>query len=118
MKLLYGHSRVHKGQHKVADTVSDLWRDVIAKLLQRGQEALEFAQLACPAGGRQLLVGQRRGRGRGRAVAIALRWRWHCVEGWRRMMVSIGQRCGGEGGGAGATGVDRRQGGHAATGGG
>lgn len=51
----------HEGQDQTPDVVPDLGGDVVAELLQRGQEALQLAQLARPAGGRQLLVGQRRG---------------------------------------------------------
>lgn len=48
----------HEGQNKASDIVPNLRGDVIAKLLQRGQEAFQLAQLASPAGGRQLLVCQ------------------------------------------------------------
>lgn len=80
----------HEGQNKASDIVPNLRGDVVAKLLQRGQEAFQLAQLASPAGGRQLLVCQRRGRGRGRSVAVPLRWRWHCIQGWWGMMIPIG----------------------------
>lgn len=49
----------HQGQDKAADAVSDFRGDVVAKLLQRGQKALQLAELASPTGGRQLLVSQR-----------------------------------------------------------
>lgn len=47
----------HQCQDQAADAVPDLGGDVVAKLLQRCQEALELAELASAAGGRQLLVG-------------------------------------------------------------
>lgn len=49
----------HEGQDEAPDVVSDLGGNVVAKLLQRGQKALQLAQLASPTGGRQLLVCQR-----------------------------------------------------------
>lgn len=58
MKLLNGQCRVHKPQHKRADAFPDLWGDVAAELLQGGEEALEFAELPCPAGWGQVLCGQ------------------------------------------------------------
>lgn len=53
-----GRSTYHEGQHKAADVVSDLGGNVVAKLLQCSQKALQLAQLASPTGGRQLLVRQ------------------------------------------------------------
>lgn len=83
----------HQGQDEAADAVPDLGGDVVAKLLQRGQETLQLAELASPAGGRQLLVGQRRGRGGGRPVAVPLRRGRHCVQGGRGVMIPVGH-CG------------------------
>lgn len=85
-----GGETYHQGQDKAADTVSDLRGDVITKLLQRGQEALQLAELASPTGGWQLLVSQRRGRGGGRPVAVPL-WRGrHSVQGGRGVMIPVG----------------------------
>lgn len=83
----------HQGQDKAADAVPDLRGDVVAKLLQCGQESLQLAELSSPTGGRQLLVSQRRGRGGGRPVAVPLRRGRHCVQGGRGVMIPIGH-CG------------------------
>lgn len=80
----------HQPQHKAADSLSNLRRYVVAKLLQRGQETFQLAQLASPTGGWQLLVRQRRGRGRGRSVAVTLWRRWHCIQGRWGMMIPVG----------------------------
>lgn len=79
----------HQPQHQRADALADLGRDVVAELLQRRQEALEFAELPCAAGRRQLLVGQRGG-GRGaRPVAVAVGRGGGAVEGRRRVTAAI-----------------------------
>lgn len=80
----------HQGQDKAADAVTDLRGDVVAKLLQRGQEAFQLAELASPTGGWQLLISQRRGRGGGRPVAVPLRRGRHCVQGGRGVMIPVG----------------------------
>lgn len=58
IKCLTITSTYHEGQNKASDIVSDLGGNVVAKLLQCGQEAFQLAQLASPTGGRQLLVRQ------------------------------------------------------------
>lgn len=63
----------HQSQDEAAHSLSNLRRYVVAKLLQRGQEALQLAELPGAAGRRELLVGQRGCRGHGRPVAEAVR---------------------------------------------
>lgn len=91
MSVNYEERRTyHQSQDKASNIVSNLRGDVVAKLLQRGEEAFQLAQLASPTGGRQLLVCQRGGGGRGRPVAVPLRWRWYCIQGWWGMMIPVG----------------------------
>lgn len=52
-----GTATYHQPQHQGADALPDLRGDVVAKLLQGGQEALELAELAGAAGRGQLMVG-------------------------------------------------------------
>lgn len=70
----------HQAQHQTADPLSDLGRDVVAELLQRGEEALELAELAGAAGRRQLLIGQGGSGRHGGAVAEAVGCRGRPVE--------------------------------------
>lgn len=85
-----GFDTHHQSQHQRAHALADLGRDVVAELLQRRQEALEFAQLPSAAGRRQLLVGQR-GRGGGaRPVAVAVRRRRSAVECRRGVTAAVG----------------------------
>lgn len=85
-----GSDTHHQSQHQRADALADLGRDVVAELLQRRQEALEFAELPGAAGRRQLLVGQR-GRGGGAGpVAVAVRGGGGAVEGRRRVTAAVG----------------------------
>lgn len=59
MSVYYQEGRTyHQSQNKASDIVSNLRGDVVAKLLQRGEETFQLAQLASPTGGRQLLVCQ------------------------------------------------------------
>jgi len=48
----------HQGQDQGPHLLPDLRRDVIAKLLQGGEEAFQLAELPRTARGRELLVGQ------------------------------------------------------------
>ena len=47
----------HQAQDQRPDALPDLGRDVVAELLQRGEEALQLAELPGAAGRRQLLIG-------------------------------------------------------------
>lgn len=57
--LAFKHT-YHQSKNEGPDLLSNLGGDVIAKLLQSGEEPLEFAELSHPTGGRQLLISQRR----------------------------------------------------------
>lgn len=48
----------HQPQHQAAHSLSDLGRYVVAELLQRGQEALQLAELSGAASRWELLVGE------------------------------------------------------------
>lgn len=48
----------HEGQNEGPDLLPDLWGDVIPKLLQGGEEALQLAELPGSTRGWELLVGQ------------------------------------------------------------
>lgn len=79
----------HQAEHQRADALADLGRDVVAELLQGGEEALELAELPGAAGRRQLLVGQR-GRGGGaRPVAVSVGWRGGAVERCGRVTAAV-----------------------------
>lgn len=62
----------HQGQDEGPDLLPDLRRNVVAELLEGGEEALQLAELPGTAGGGELLVGQGGGGGGGRAVAEPL----------------------------------------------
>lgn len=79
----------HQSEHQRADALADLGRDVVAKLLQGGQEALELAELPGAAGRRQLLVGQRGGGGGAWAVAVAIGRRGGAVERRRGVTAAV-----------------------------
>lgn len=82
----------YKAEHEAAHSLSDLGRYVVAKLLQRRQEALQLAQLPGAASRRELLVGKR-SRGRhGRPVAEAIGSGRGAVQGRRRVAASV-QHC-------------------------
>ena len=82
----------HQPQHKAADSLSDLRRYVVAKLLQRGQETLQFAELAGTASWRELLVGKRGRRGHGWPITEAVRSGWSTVQ-WRGRVAAPVQHC-------------------------
>lgn len=82
----------YKAEHEAAHSLADLGRYVVAKLLQRRQEALQLAQLPGAASRRELLVGKR-SRGRhGRPVAEAIGSGRGAVQGRRRVAASV-QHC-------------------------
>lgn len=80
----------HQAEDEGADSLSYLWRNVIAKLLQGSEEPLQLAELPGAAGWGQLLIRQRRGGRGGRPVAEAVGRRRGAIQGRGRMARAIG----------------------------
>ena len=76
----------HESQNEAPDTFADLRGDVGAKLLQGGEEPLQFAELTGPAGRGQLLRrgGVPHGRGRRGTTVQAAVWRMSSIQDWNQ----------------------------------
>lgn len=59
MEFLNGHRGVYQSQDEGPNFLSNLRGNVITKLLEGSQKALQFTELSGPTGSRELLIGER-----------------------------------------------------------
>lgn len=88
----------HKPQDEGSHPLPDLGGDVIAELLQRGEEPLELGELAGAAGRRELVGGEGGGGGGGWPVAEPVWGGRSPIDGGRRVAAPV-HHCGERGDG-------------------